>query len=800
MKYALRTLWKAPGFSLVAIATIALGIGVNTAIFSIVNGVLLRPLPFPDEARIVKVSTRSGDGRQGNHSAGDFMDLKQGMQTLSALAGYRPEMSAMAVKPGEPVQVETIWVTAEFFDVLGTPAALGRTFSKQQDGSSTERLAILSNAAWRQTLGGDPSAIGRSIRVNGQSYTLTGVMPPLVEWPQGAKLWLLSPMAVPPSPIDVKDPLTNRDVSYFEAIGRLKPGVSVTAAANDLTAISQRVQREHADTSGGRDVVIKPIRDELTGDVRGALLLIQGAVGLVLLIACANVSSLLIARATGRRRELAIRSALGARRGHLVRHLLLESLVLGLAGGIAGLLISFWLVAVLLRLMPEGVPQVNAIGVDGTVAAIALLASLVTGLLFGALPALQASRAEATHVIKASGERGSTRARGRATLVVTEVALTLVLLVGAGLLANSFLRLQRVDPGFHPEHATIAELTIPAQRYPTSADQTRVYRRLLDLLAERPELQATGVGFPSPFRANNASGAFYIEGRTYAGRAERPFTHLATVSGGYFPAMGIPLLSGRLFQDRDVENAPKVGIANAVLAKRYWPGENPIGKRLRFDDKSPDWFTIVGVVGDSRQLGLGEELPPLLYIPYEQFPLPFTSVVVRSSLPASSVGTLLKAQLATIDPDLSFGDINPLETVVKDSVQEPRFRATLIGIFALLALVLAAVGVYGLISYTVTQRTREIGIRVALGAAPNQVLLTVVRQGLILAVVGIAIGLAGALAVSRALSAFLFGVGATDPLTFGAVALLLLSVALFASYVPSRRALKVDPIIALRAE
>jgi putative ABC transport system permease protein len=483
-----------------------------------------------------------------------------------------------------------------------------------------------------------------------------------------------------------------------------------------------------------------------------------------------------------------------------VRHLLLESLVLGLAGGIAGLLISFWLVAVLLKLLPEGLPQVNAIGVDATVAVMALTASLVTGLLFGVLPALQASRAEATQVIKASGERGSTRARGRATLVVAEVALTLVLLVGAGLLANSFLRLERVDPGFRPEHATIAELTIPAQRYPTSADQTRVYRRLLDLLAERPELQATGVGFPSPFRATNASGAFYIEGRTYTGRAERPFTHLATVSGGYFPAMGIPLLAGRLFQDRDVEKAPHVAIANAVLAKRYWPGENPIGKRLRFDDQSPDWFTIVGLVSDSRQLGLGEELPPLLYIPYEQFPLPFTSVVVRSALSSSTVGTLLKAQLATIDPDLSFGDINPLETVVKDSVQEPRFRATLIGIFALLALILAAVGVYGLISYTVTQRTREIGIRVALGAAPNQVLLAVVRQGLVLALVGIAIGLAGALAASRALSAFLFGVGATDPLTFGAVALLLLGVALLASYVPSRRALKVDPIIALRAE
>jgi putative ABC transport system permease protein len=800
MKYAIRTLWKAPGFSLVAIATIALGIGVNTAIFSIVHGVLLRPLPFPDEAHIVKVSTRGSDGREGNHSAGDFMDLRQGTQTLSTLAGYRGEVSAVAAKPGEAVQMLTIWVTAEFFDVLGGPAALGRTFSRRQDGTSTERLAILSTAAWRQLFGGDTSVIGRTLRVNGQTYTLTGVVPPGAEWPQRSELWLLSPLPVPPSPIEVKDPLTNRDVSYFEAIGRIRPGVSLDAASNDLTAISQRVQREHAETSGGRDVAVKPIREELTGDVRGALLLIQGAVGLVLLIACANVSSLLIARATGRRRELAIRSALGAQRNHLVRQLLLESLVLGIAGGLAGLVVSFWLVAVLLKLLPQGLPQADAIGVDGTVAGAALLASLVTGLLFGVLPALQASRTQATQVIKEAGERGGTRARGRSALVVAEIALTLVLLVGAGLLANSFLHLQRVDPGFRAEHATIAELMIPLQRYPKGADQTRVYRRLLDGLAERPELQALGVGFPSPFHATNASGSFYIEGRTYTGRAERPFAHLATVSGGYFPAMGIPLIAGRLFQDRDVEKAPQVAIVNAVLAKRGWPGENPIGKRLRFDDNSPDWFTIVGIVGDSRQLGLGEELPPLLYIPYEQFPLPFTTVVVRSSLPTSSITPLLKTQLAAIDPDLSFGDINPLETVVRDSVQDPRFRATLIGIFALLALILAAVGVYGLISYTVTQRTREIGIRVALGAAPTQVLLPVVREGLVLAVTGIAIGLVGAFAASRMLSAFLFGVGATDPLTFSAVAVLLLGVAVLASYVPSRRALKVDPIIALRTE
>jgi putative ABC transport system permease protein len=801
MSHTIRTLLKAPGFSIVAIATVALGIAANTAIFSVVNGVLLRPLPIPDEARVVRVSTATASAREGNHSAGDFLDLQQQTRTLSAVAGFRPEVSAVAVPPAEPTQLPTVWVTAEFFDVLGAPAALGRTFTKAQDGGTGEKLVILSDAAWRQIFGHDATVIGRPLRINGHPYTLAGVMPRGVEWPQGARMWLLSPMAVPPSPIEVKDPLTNRDVSYFEAIGRLKPGVTLAAAREDMRQIAARIQQAQGQTSGGRDLHVTPIREDLTRSVRGALLLLQGAVGLVLLIACANVSSLLIARATGRRRELAIRAALGARRAHLLRQLLAESLVIGVAGGFAGLLVSSWLVGVLLKLVPEGLPQIDAIGMDRTVAATAIGLSLAAGVLFGVLPALQASRAQASQVIKEAGERGSTRARGRATLVVAEIALTLVLLVGAGLLANSFLRLQRVDPGFTAEHATIADLTVPLQRYPKGADQTRLYRRLLDSLAQRGDFQAIGVGFPGPFRADNASGSFSIEGLSSAGRADRPFAHVATVSGGYFAAMGIPLLSGRSFDDRDTEKAPPVAMVNAVLARRYWPGENPIGRHLRFEDRAGEpWVTIVGVVANARQLGLGEDAPPLLYLPYEQFALPFTSVVVRSPLPVGTVTSLLKTQLSAIDPELAFGDIVSLESVVERSVDQPRFRATLLGVFALLALMLAAVGVYGLISYTVAQRTREIGIRVALGASPRRVLLAMLREGLLLALAGVGIGLAGAFVAARALTAFLFGVSAADPLTFSAVALLLLAVALLASYVPSRRALKVDPIVALRAE
>jgi putative ABC transport system permease protein len=803
MRYAFRTLIKTPGFSVIAIATIALGIAANTAIFSVVNAVLLRPLPFRDESRVVTVRTSTADERKSNHSAGDFLDIERNNRTLEALAGFRGDVAAVAVNPAEPTQLQALWVTSSFFDVFGTPAALGRTFSRTQNATPGERLVVLSDATWRKLFGADAGAVGRRIRINGEAYTVAAVMPRGFEWPEGTPMWMLSQRPVPPSPIDIKDqdPLTNRDVRYFEAVGRLKPGVSLADARQDLHLIATALQQQHPQSSAGRDVRAVPVREDLTEGVRDALLVIQGAVGLVLLVACANVSSLLLARATGKRRELAIRAALGAGRGHLLRQLLAESVVLGLAGGVAGLLLSAWLVVLLVRVLPGGLPRTDTITLDTTVMIVTVVASLLTGLLFGILPALQASRAAAADVIKEAGERGSTRARGRTVLVVAEIALTLVLLVGAALLGTSFLHLQRVDPGFNAEHVTVADLGVPQTRYPKGADQTRLYHRLIEGLSQRPELQAVGVGFPGPLHGANASGTFYVEGRASTTHADKPFARFGTVSGGYFAAMGIPLLAGRAFTDRDGENAPGVAIVSAALAKRYWPGESPVGKRLRFEDKATEpWVTVVGLIGDVRQLGLAEAAPALLYLPYEQFPLPFTTLAVRSLLPAATVTSLMRAQLAAIDPDLPFSDTSTLRSVLTQSVDEPRFRAMLIGIFALLALILATVGVYGLISYTVTQRTREIGIRVALGAAPRQVLIPVIREGVMLALAGIGIGLIGAFAAMRALTAFLFGIGASDPLTFGGVALLLLAVATLASYIPSRRALRVDPMVALRAE
>jgi putative ABC transport system permease protein len=800
MRYAIRTLLKAPAFTTIAVATTALGIAANTAIFSVVNGVLLRPLPVRDEARVVRVWTATADEPRSNHSAGDFLDIQRTNRTLSAIAGFRGDLMAISAKPGDPIQFEGIYVTAPFFDVLGTRPELGRTFTAVQDSVSPEPEVILGHEVWQKVYGTDQNVIGARLRLNGETHTVIGVMPPGFRWPEGAELWVLSAKAVPPSPIDNGDQPTTRDVRYFEAVARLKPGVSLADAQSDLHVIATTIQHEHQSTSGNRDIRVVPLREDLVGDVRNALLVLQGAVGLVLLIACANVSSLMIARATGRRRELAIRAALGAARFDLIRELLAESVVLGMVGGLLGLIAGSWLVVLLVKFLPEGVPQADAIRLDPTVMLVTIATSLATGILFGLLPAWQASRTDALVALKESGGgRGTARARGRATLVVIEVALTLVLLVSAGLLANSFLHLQRVNPGFASEHVTLATLSVPQTRYPTSKEQITLYRRLLDGLSQRPELQAVGLGFPGPLRGNNASGTFLIEGRPSTSRADRPFAHLGSVSGGYFAAMGIPLLAGRTFAETDHTTAPGAGIVSVALARRYWPSDNPIGKRLRFDP-SDDWVTVVGLVGDVRQLGLSEEPPPLLYLPYQQFPLPFTDVTVRSTLPTSAVSSILRGQLAAADPDLPFGDLMTLQAVVDKSVDEPRFRTLLIGIFAILALLLAAVGVYGLISYSVTQRTKEIGIRVALGARPRQVLFPVVREGLVLGLVGIGLGLAGALAVTRVLSAFLFGVGATDPVTFALVSALLLLIAVTASYVPSRRALKVDPLIALRAE
>ena len=790
---ALRSLWRTPGFAAIAILTLALGIGANAAIFTVVNGVLLRALPFRDIDRIVRIYTATKSEPKGNHSAGGFLDLERRNHSLEAVAGYRQDLVAVTASGQPPVQFQAAYVTPAFFDVVGTPTELGRAFGPS---SSMGKEIVLSHDAWHDLFRDSAAAIGTTVRVNGDPYVLAGVMPEGFRWPDDARVWVLSDKDVPPSPIEKGADPTQRDIHYFQAVGRLRAGWSIAQAQEDLDAVAAALGREYP-TTDDRDLRIFSLREELVGDVRPALIVLQGAVGVVLLIACANVSSLLLARTFNRRRELAIRAALGARRRDLLKQLLTESLVLGALGGLAGLLLGAWLVPVLANFAPGGVFRTQYVRLDTTVTVVTMVVALGTGVMFGLLPALQASQANAIATIREMGDRASAaRARARSGLVVLEIALTLMLLAAAGLLLNSFMRLERVDSGFQVDHVVLGELLVPQNRYPTDEQQATLYRQLLERLHQHSELEAVAVGFPGPFHGDNAAGQFYLEGRE---TGPQSYANFSTVSGGYFLAMGLRLVAGRTFADTDAKDAPAVMIVNETMARQNWPGQDALGKRVRLDaDPKTPWTTVVGVVTDARQLGLHEPPPPIVYLPYAQFTLPFTTVATRSPLPTGSVASLLRSDLASIDPNLAWMEISTLRSVADDSIQQPRFRTTLIGIFAALALLLSAVGVYGLVSYTVTQRMREFGIRMALGAQPSQVLLPVLREGAVLVAIGIALGIAGALATTRVLAGFLYGVGANDPLTFVTVAVVLLAVTLLASYLPSRRAARVDPLAVLR--
>ena len=805
-RFALRTLTKNPGFTIVAVLTLALGIGANTAIFSVVNGVLLRPLPYPDPSRIVQVwPTSESEGRSAMAPA-DFLDFQRDNHTFLKLAGYRDDaLTIAATNGGAPERVQGALVTADYFDVFGTPAALGRTFG-QADSGTAERLVVLSHTVWLRQLASDPQIVGRPIRIDGTPYTVLGVMPATFDYPPGSKAWILSPRPVPLPPIDVPgELLENRDVHYFQVVARLQPGVTAEAARADLGDIAGNLGRRFPGTNGGRRIVVQPLHETLVGNVREALLILLGAVGVVLLIACANVSSLLLARASGRQRELAIRAALGAARARLIRQLITESLLLGAFGGATGLLLGNWAIALLLNVIPEGIPRVDQIGMDARVATVAIATSLVSALFFGVIPSLQASRADASLALR-DADRTATggyhRARTRSILVVCEIALTLILLVSAGLLLNSFIRLQRVNPGFRTDQVTLISLPLPQSRYPDGKRQSAFYRQMLEAVARHPEVQSAAILFPNPIEGRSASGTFTIEGRPVPKRADRPFTAIGSVSADYFRALDIPIIKGRIFTDRDRDPAPTVAIVNATFARKYFAGQDPINKRVRFGDSDDekDWITIVGIAGDTHNVGLNEPPTPLLYLPYDTFPLAFMSIVVRSSAGSGSVASIARTEIKTIDPDMPIDRIVPLHDLVDESMAEPRFRTALLAAFALMAVVLAAVGIYGLMSFSVVQRTREIGIRVALGAQPGQVVLPVVREGLTLALIGIGLGAVGSFAATRLLTTFLFDVRPGDLLTLVSVALLLLAVALLATYIPSRRAAHVDPITALRAE
>lgn len=798
LRIGLRTSLRNPGFTTLAVVTLALGIAANTAIFSVVHGVLLRPLPYAEPDRLVAVWMATPTDAKSNHSAGDFVDIVRDNTVFEAIGGYRPDLFAVTDDRGQALQFEGAIVTAPFFDVFGVPAASGRTFSDVVDGRTGGGKIVLGRQAATQIFGSRP-AVGETLRVNSLSHLVVGVMPDGFEWPDGAALWTLSGKDVPPAPID--NAANDREVSYFNAVARLRADAGEAEIEADLARLSAEINERRAPSSERKSVTVVPLYDEVVGDVRGAIVILQIGVGIVLLIACANISGLLIARTTGRTREMAVRAAMGARSGRLIRQLLAESLILGMAGGLLGLLLGSWFVAFLVRFLPANLPRMETIALDREVAIVTLGISVVASVLFGALPALQGARANAAYAIRAGASRGHTgsRSTSRSALVVAEVALTIVLLVTAALLGTSLVQLQQVDPGFRADEVTLASIAIPQSRYPTGADQTAFYARLLETLGARGEFEAVAIGFPGPLRGQNARGSFFIEGREPVTGVDRPTANLGAVSAGYFDAMGITLLEGRVLGDSDTAESPEVAVVSATLARRYWPGESAVGKRFRFDNsEGQPWTTIVGVTADVRQLGLAEPPPAIIYFPYAVFTLPFTNVTVRSGAPQEVVTTALRASMSAVDPELPLADLTTLPALVSRSMADARFRTFVFGVLAAVALVLAAVGLYGIISYSVAERTREIGIRVALGAAPRQVVWPMVRWGLTLAGLGAFIGLVGSWLAARALGRFLFGVSATDPLTFLGVTAVLAVVAAVASYLPSRRALRINPLIALR--
>jgi putative ABC transport system permease protein len=802
IRTALRSLTRTPGFTVVALLTLAIGIGSTTAIFSVVDGILLRPLPYPDPQAIVSVSRQSASGAAGSFSAADYLDYRS-TKSFAAFAGYRQQIVDLT-GPTEPLRLTAMETTSALFDVFGLPALIGRTYSEKTDAPTGPRIAVVAEKVWRQHLGADPGIAGRTVRLNGIPTTVLGVMPEAFVHPNEADLWMLAPQDVPTSPVPIEGNVAaNREVQYFQGIARLQPNISIGQANNELGTISERLAREFPETNGGEGTIARSYQDTLVGDVRTALLVLLGAVGFVLLIACANVAGLLLARGAGRRRELAVRTALGAGRRRLVGQLLSESLVLAGVGGLVGLIFARWGVYGLIALAPENLPRLKDVRLDLRVAAFAVAVSAAVGVLFGIVPALQSTRLSLTDALKDGGRTGTSRTRTQKALVVAEVALALMLLIGAGLMITSFSRLRAVDPGFTVSQLMVVWVPLPQARYDNAA-QARFYSELAQRLRDNPVTARSALAFPTPFGGGNAEGAYTAEGAPPQSRANRPVAEIGSISPGYFQTLGIPLLRGRDVALTDRREGAGVVVVNQALAEREWPNQDPIGKRLALGgDPTTDpnsWLTVVGVVANSKRSDLQAGPRPAVYFSVNAFTLPFMGALVRSEAGEAAVLAAVRGAAQTLDAELPVTEVETIDRILERVTGQPRFRATLIGAFAGAALLLAAVGLYGLISYSVAQRVPEIGVRLALGATPGQVGRLVLGQGLALAAGGVALGLAGALAAARLVEGLLFSISATDPTLYALLALLLLGIAALACYMPTRRAMRVQPMTALRAE
>jgi putative ABC transport system permease protein len=798
LHYSIRRLLKNPGFTAVAVLTLALGIGANSAIFSVINAVLFRPLPFPEPDRLVGVY-QVWKGSREVMSPANFLDVRQQSKTLEdAAAVDNTEFTLTGV--GDPIRLRGSEVSASFFTVLGVRPSLGRTFAPDENEPGKDKVVVLGHALWQQRFGARADAVGSTLLLDGSPRTIIGVMPAGFSYPAEQELWI---------PLEYDDNFkAARGAWYLRAIARLKAGVSADQSASEIATLGNALEQAYPRENTDVGFTTFPLHEALVGDVRPALLLLLGAVGFVLLIACANVANLLLARAVARETELAVRTALGAGRGRLVRQLLTESIVLGAAGGFAGLLIAFWGSDMLVALQPEGIPRLNEVAIDRYVVIFTMGISLLTGLFFGAIPALQMTRGSLATSLKEGG-RGNMAAAGsarlRGTLVVAEMALAVMLLAGAGLLIKSFGRLQAVDPGFRPEETLSFELSLPRSTYSEDPQIISFYERLSDRIAALPGVRTVGGVMGLPLSGLRFNISFKVEGRPEAAPGQEPTMEVRVTTPAYFRTLGVPLERGRFFTNADTAEAPRVVILSQAAVKKYFRDEDPIGKRIelgwgRGKDQKRAGGEVVGIVGDVKELGLDEEFPAEIYLPMRQWPVGRMAIVARTAVPPMTIAPQVKQVVQELDANLPVNQIRTVEDVVAESIAQPRFYMLLLGAFAVVALALAAIGIFGVMSYTVSQRTREIGIRMALGAQGGSVVSMVVRQAMILAATGLALGTVAALALSRTMTTLLFDMSPTDPVTFATVAGVLGFVAFLASYVPARRAANVDPIDALRAE
>jgi predicted permease len=804
LRYAARMLRKNLGFAAVAVVTLALGIGANTAIFSVVYAVLLKPLPYSDPEQLFNVfEVQPQEGIKGTGwSYPNFAQLLAENRIFSGMAGHQQHQLTLTGR-GEPSVVNTAVVTPEIFSLLGEKPIAGRTFLPQEGKPGAPAVAILGESLWRSSFAADPNIIGSPIVLDKRAVTVVGIMPAKFRFPavsEDEQIWI--PIA--------QDPLfgswmDRRGGHWLRVVGRLKPGISMAQARGELDALSARLAKDFPAENAGWEIRMVPLQEVMVGNVRAALLVLLGSVGLVLLIVCANIANLLLARATTRAREIAVRTALGAGRTRIIRQLLSETAVLGLLGGIAGMALAYWGVQALSALLPSSVPRINEIRVDRFVLSFALGLSALASFGFGLAPALFAANSSLQSSLREGGGRSGEsagRRRARNVLAAGEIALATILLVAAGLLLRSFANLTSVRPGFDVQHVVKAAVSLPRFQYSTPQQWVAFSNELLSRVQAQPGLRDSAMAVPLPIADGFINLAFDIPGTPPHSAGTSRTANFVSVSPDYFRIMTIPLLAGRFFNAHDNLSAPRVTVISQAMARVYFPNQDPLGKRLSFGFpfESVGVREIIGIAGDVRDVALGQEPAPMMYVPFAQAPFWGGNLVVKSTLSLSSVADAIRQEVHQIDKDLPVTDIMMMPDTIEASVAQPRFRTLLLGLFAGIALALAAIGIFGVISYSVSRRTNEIGIRVALGAQSVDVLREVLGEGVRLACVGLALGLAGSLVVTRLMATLLFGVKPADALTFAAVATILLAVTLAACYLPARRATRVDPIIALRYE